>query len=227
MSLKTIFAVVCVSVVTIGLLSCADVPSTGPEFPDFRTQSRFINAVPGGSAVLLLEPTSNAGLSSFATLDYQGDTGYKDVAAGNRKLKLQADPDTTTLSFSTDAKLTLLILPRAKDTDARFQIFGERRTFDAIPDTVGQVRFISAALDTVNFDVIDTSDSSSVADNLSFAQSSGYLDLKAGNFTFGVRVHGTDAILGTAQVAVSNGQRHTAIIFGDQASLGFKAFRDD
>lgn len=227
MSLKTIFAVVSVSVISIGLLSCADVPSTGPEFPDFRTQSRFINAVPGGSVVLLLEPTSKAGLSSFATLDYQADTGYKDVAAGNRMLKLQSDPDTTTLSFETDGKLTVLILPKAKATDARFLIYRERRTFDSVPDTVGQVRFINVALDTVNFDVIDTSDSSTVADNLSFTQNSGYLDLKAGSFTYGVRVHGTEAILGTVQVAVSNGQRHTAVIFGDQASLAFKSFRDD
>ncbi|MFQ5772085.1 MAG: hypothetical protein ACE5HX_16230, partial [bacterium] len=169
MSLRSTFAVACTSVIALALLSCADVPSTAPEFPDFRAQTRFINAYAAMPSVeILLEPSSGAGLSSFATLDFQGDTGYRDVAAGNRRLKLQSDADTSSLGLESDGKLTVLILPKAQPTDARFKKFSERRTFDPLPTDVGQVRFISAALDTVDFDIVDTSDMSVVA-SLSFA----------------------------------------------------------
>lgn len=228
MSIKAIFTVISISVIMMGLLSCADVPSTAPKFPDFRTQTRFIHAYSAMPTVeILLEPTSGAGLSSFASLDFQNDTGYRDVAAGNRLVKLQSDPDTTALGLESDGKLTILILPKAQQTDSRFKVFKERRTFDPLPTNVGQVRFLSAALDTVNFDVVNTSDMTVVVSNLSFTKSSGYLDFQESNFTFGVVVSGTNNVLNTAQISLSKGQRFTAVIFGNQANLAFKVFQDD
>ena len=123
MSLKTSFVVACVCVVTIMFLSCVDVPSTGPEFPDFRSQTRFINAaVEVGTVDLLLEPTSGAGLSSFATINFQDDTGYMDVAAGSRKMAIQVgganvDADITSLGIASDGKVTILILPKSQPVE--------------------------------------------------------------------------------------------------------------
>ncbi|MFQ5706315.1 MAG: DUF4397 domain-containing protein [bacterium] len=227
MSLKSIFVVACLCVVTLGVLSCADVPSTAPEIPDFRTQTRFINAYPGAASVeILLEPTSNAGLNSFATVDFQGDTGYQDVPAGNRKMKLQSDPDTTSIGLESDGKITIVVMPKGAPSDPRFRKFTERRTFDALPSDVGQVRFINAAVGG-NFDVLDTSDSTVVAKGVGFGSSSGYVSLAAGSFTFGIAPKATQNVLATVQVTLSNSQRFTAVVLGDQASPAVKAFQDD
>lgn len=230
MRLRSILAMTCVCLVAIGLLSCSDVPSTAPEFPDFRTMTRFINAASDvGDVEIILQPTVGADFTSFGTVPFQENTPYMDIPAGNRIAAIRvggATVDTTNFSLSSDGKITVLVLP-ASDMHSRFAVFIERRMFDPLPSATGQVRFISAALDTVNFAIVNTAADTVVASNLSLADKSGYLNFEAGSFTFGVTVSGTDSVLGTVQVSVSNGQRHTAIIFGDQANLGFKSFQDD
>lgn len=231
MRLRSILAMTCVCLVAIGLLSCSDVPSTAPEFPDFRTMTRFINAASDvGDVEIILQPTVGADFTSFGTVPFQENTPYMDIPAGNRIAAIRvggATVDTTNFSLSSDGKITVLVLPKASDMDSRFAVFLERRMFDPLPSATGQVRFISAALDTVNFAIVNTAADTVVASNLSLADKSGYLNFEAGSFTFGVTVSGTDSVLGTVQVSVSNGQRHTAIIFGDQANLSFKSFQDD
>jgi hypothetical protein len=227
MSFKTLLVVVSVCLVALAIFSCADLPTTAPQFPDFRSQTRFINAVPSQVNVML-EPTSEAGLSAFATLDAQGATGYQDVAAGERRAKLAVDPDTTRFSINADAKATVVVFPRTANTDLRFRVFQERRTFDSVPDTVGQVRLINAALGSGTFDVVDLSDTSVVVANVAFRAGSAYASVPAGNYTFGIVEHDATTVLASAPaLAVANGQRHTLVVFGEATTVSVKNFQDD
>jgi len=230
MSFKTSLVVICLGVITAAFLGCVDVPSDSPEFPDFRTQTRFINADPDlGTAQIMLEPTQDAGLQSFASVAFQEDTGYRDVAAGTRRAKVAADPDTASLSLQSDAVNTVMLFPRV-DGSGRFRVFRERAVYQAVPDTAGQVRFISAATGDVTYDVLDAADSTSVgaqAEELGFRANSGYLTLDAGSYTFGVAEHGTDVFGATVDVTVSNGQRSTVVILGEAGAISAAAFQDD
>jgi hypothetical protein len=226
MQLKTILGLVSVGLGALALLSCVDL-GTPPEFPDFHSQTRFINAETSQASVLL-EPTVGAGLSSFATIDPQGDTGYRDVPAGDRLVKLAADPDTTLLAVNADAKLTVVIFPRAAAADPRFRGFQERRTFDSVPADTAQVRFIAAALSAASYDIVNTSDTTVVASGLALRGSSGYVSLPPGNYTFGVVEAGSTTILATAPaVTLADGKRSTVVVFGTAASLALKNFQDD
>ncbi len=228
MQLKTILGLVSVGMGALALLSCVDLPSTAPEFPDFRSQTRFINAETGQVSVLL-EQTVGAGLSSFAAnIDPQGDTGYRDVPAGDRLVKLAADPDTTLLAVNADAKLTVVIFPRAAVSETRFRGYQERRTFDSVPADTAQVRFIAAALSAASYDIVNASDTTVVASGLALRGSSGYVSLAPGNYTFGVVETDSTTILATAPaVTLADGKRSTVIVFGTAASLALKNFQDD
>ncbi len=225
MSLKTLPMVMCL-VLTVAFLGCVDVPSNAPEFPDFRTQTRFIQA----SASLGAASVTVDGVSA-ASVDYQSASAYMDIAAGNRLMLVGGDAVATSLALEADGKITVVIFPKESATAARFRKFTERRTYDALPDTVGQVRFISAGLDTAggsgSYDVVNMADSSVVVPAMALRDNSGYLNMPAGSYTFGMAPAGTENFLATVDITLANGQRFTAIIFGDQTSAAMRGFQDD
>ncbi|NIV95496.1 DUF4397 domain-containing protein [candidate division KSB1 bacterium] len=226
MSLKTTLVVACLCVVTTVFLGCVDLLTESPEFPDFRTETRFIQADPAlGSTQIMVDG------SAVGTVDFQSATNYMDLPAGSRQMQVQGDPEPVSVALESDAKVTVVVFPRPGGEGARFRAFKERQTFASPPDTTGQVRFISAGVDTggagVTYDIVDASDSTVVASSLSFRSNSGYLNFPSGSHTFGVVLHDTQDILATADVTLSNGQRNTAVIFGDQTTLSFEAFLDD
>ncbi|NIV94892.1 DUF4397 domain-containing protein [candidate division KSB1 bacterium] len=215
------------------LAGCSDVPSTAPEFPDFRTQTRFINvAVDVGDVELFMELAAETGdFSSLASIEMEGNTSYMDLPAGNRRLFVTSggtmvDEDTTRLSLETDAKTTIVVLPKPTAADRRFANFRERRVFDPLPAGTGQVRFINASIETGSFVIFDTNADTVVVSNLARAGNTGYRNF-SGSFTFGVAATDTTEVLTTEQVDVGNGQRFTFVILGDEANLGLKSFQDD
>jgi len=224
MSLKNLIVVAGLVLVTTIYVGCVDVPDKAPEFPDFRTQTRFIQADPAlGSAQITVDG------SGVATVNYQEASEYLNLPAGNRVMAVSGE--TQSVALESDGKVTVVVFPKESPTATRFRVYRERRTFDALVDTVAQIRFINAGLEAdgsiVPYNIIDMADSSNVVLELSFRQNSGYLNLKAGSYKFGVRVSGTEDVVTTADVTVANGERHTAVIFGEQASLTLKPFKDD
>lgn len=233
MPLKTIFVVTCFSAVLLGLLGCSDLPTTQPEFPDFRSETRFINAT-GSSADVMYEPTTAAGLSQSVTVASAEASGYLDIPAGTRQMKLPADPDTASISIGADAKTTVVVLPRTSTNQRRFRAYQERRTFDVLPDTA-QVRFIIAVLDTgsasSNYSIVFASDTTVVsgAENLAFQGNSGYVSVAPGTYTFGVvNDEAPDVILVmTSAITVNDGQRYTVVAMGNAGSVSASTFQDD
>lgn len=225
MSLKTLLVVMCL-VLTVAFLGCVDLPSDGPEFPDFRTQTRFIQADASlGTASVTVDG------ASAASVDYRSASAYMDIAAGNRSVEVSGDGSATSLALEADGKITVVIFPKESATAARFRKYTERRTFDTIPDTTGQVRFISAGLDTAggsgSYDVVNMADSSVVVGAMALRDNSGYMNMPAGSYTFGMAPAGTQEFLATVDVTLANGQRFTAVIFGDQTSAAIGSFQDD
>lgn len=221
MSFKTFLVVLCLGVVTTAFLSCVDIPSEGPEFPDFQSQTRFINAAPElGTAQVMLEPTVGTGLQQFATLAFQDATDYQDIPSGDRLAKVASDADTGSVGLQADEVATVILFPRVGDS-RRFRVFPERMRFEALPDSVGQVRFINTDTSSVAYDITDTAAGTAVVEGLTFQGSSGYIDLPANAYTFGI---GSAA---TVDVSVSNGQRFTVVIFADGGTVSAVAFEDN
>lgn len=228
MSLRSMIAVGCTILIALFLISCADVPSTAPEFPDFKAQVRFIHAASDlGDVELLVQETVGAGFTSKGTLSFQGSLGYFEIPAGNRQFTLRSggsDISTEQLAIESDGKITILILP----STPRLKLYKERRTFDALPDTVGQVRFIGAISGDNTYDIVNTADGSVVAENIGFGGSSGYVNLPAGSYTFGMVVHETEDVLATAEaITLANGQRYTVVMLGASDSPALSTFQDD
>ncbi|RMD95316.1 MAG: DUF4397 domain-containing protein [Calditrichaeota bacterium] len=230
MKQKLFFCLNSLCLIIFGFYGCADVPSSAPEFPDFRTQTRIIHAASDlGEVDVIVQPTVGADFTSLGSLSFQGNTDYLDIPAGNRVFALRSGGtiiDSSSIALESDGKLTLLLLPKAKANEPRFKLFKERRIFDPLPVMVGQVRFINAVMNAEGFNVVNASDSSNVAKSLNFATSSGYLSFQAGSFTFNI-VNSNEETVGSAQISLSEGQRFTVVIFGDINNLTVKVFQDD
>jgi hypothetical protein len=97
-----------ISLLLIGAIwvACVDVPSgpgTNPN-PDFRSMARFVNLAPTKPAGSI----NVDGVATGASMNYLGNTGYLDVAAGSRSLSFGGSA-AVTQAFGSEQQSTLVI----------------------------------------------------------------------------------------------------------------------
>ncbi len=143
------------------IVGCVTVPSSGPTPPNYTAQVRIISLDPALAPAVI--SYANGPFTAGVVPTYNdltvGNLGvaldYTTFPAGGKKLFVKGvDADTSAVSFNTDMRGTMYILPR-KDVkaDSRFFVASERYTFAAaagIPDTT-RIRFFNAiaSFDTV------------------------------------------------------------------------------
>jgi hypothetical protein len=205
------------------LVSCADVPSTGPDIKDQRALYRFING-----AVDLANVTVTVDGSSVGALAYQANTSYLDLPAGSRKVALSSSAaDTARIAMDSDRKGTVVILPKIGTAERGFINIRERRVFDPVGSaTAAQVQFLNASTDVTADVTILGPDTVTVTD-LGFRSNTGYRNLKPGNYTVSVTEHGSTTVLGSTTFSVAVSKRFTTVIMGSKAALAVKQFVDD
>ncbi|KAA3661505.1 MAG: hypothetical protein DWQ10_04350, partial [Calditrichaeota bacterium] len=128
MSWKTTTAVFISLMLAALLVSCADVPSTGPTPPEFKAEYRVINADPAfGGGSVTVDGASAGSLSGVgsATSHQSYDSGSRTVAVNNESI---------TVSMETDWRGSVILLPQVEIDGEMIRSYlkvNERRIFDS------------------------------------------------------------------------------------------------
>lgn len=234
MSLRKTMVLLTMLLMAAWLVSCADVPSTGPDLPDLTAQYRFLNAAQDlGSVGITVDG------SSIGTLGYKEMSNYQQFPAGARTVVLSTG-DTLALSFSTKWYGTIIILPKYAAFRDYFKL-NLRRYFD--PETYepeeftfsvegndttvtldrSGLRFVHAGLDTVDV-TVERSEPAIPNSDPVFASEGGVtidtqfgVRMPTGTYTITVKKAGEDTVLLSQQITAAN-KRYTAILLGSSAT---------
>jgi hypothetical protein len=136
----------------------------------------------------------------------------------------------TRLSLAVVIASTLAFTACTKDEEVVDSVEDTGETGDTEVESQGQVRVIHMSPDAPNVDVYVDGIDDAVVTDLSFPNTTGYLDLDVGTYTFRVAPAGTsaaDAVLVFEDVDVTEGLRLTAGAYDEVANLTGFALVDD
>lgn len=192
------------TLVSTALLSCADVPSTGPTPPDFRAEFRFVHAAPDLGNVQLAVDDVQQG-----ALDYAGDLAHREYPAGSREVSLSSG-ERQFVAMSTNLRGTVVVLPALAGAPREFLRLSERRVFDAPQVGFRVANFFAPA--TVEVTVTAGADTV-LATSLAYKGVSNYQVVPAGSYTVEAKSADSGTVLVTSPLSVSTS--HTSMILGD------------
>ncbi|MCA9730688.1 MAG: hypothetical protein H6696_19175 [Deferribacteres bacterium] len=238
MSWKTTTAVFISLMMAALLVSCADVPSTGPTPPEFKAEYRVINAdaALSGGAVTVDNATAGSLTGAGSATSYQSwDSGSRAVKVNN---------ETITVSMDTDWKGSIVLLPQV-DVDGTlvrsFMKVNERRIFDSpvsqeevegddgtiqMVDTP-RLRMINATDVTVDVSLQVAGEEVAVEEGIEPEDYAGYYFVEAVNYTLVVTDHDTGDELTTISTGSLSPKRYTALVWGAAGSVAGKTLADD
>lgn len=207
--------VVMAMLVSAAVLSCADVPSTGPTPPDFRAEFRFVHAAPELGNVQLAVDGVQQG-----ALDYAGDLAHREYPAGSREVALSSG-ERQFVAMSTNLRGTVVVLPALAGAPREFLRLSERRVFDA-PQVAFRVAnfYAPAAVDVTVTAGADTV----LATSLAYKGVSNYRAVPAGSYTVEAKIAGSNTVLVSSPLSVSTS--HTSMILGDASAALIKNVAD-
>lgn len=207
--------VVMAMLVSAAVLSCADVPSTGPTPPDFRAEFRFVHAAPELGNVQLAVDGVQQG-----ALDYAGDLAHREYPAGSREVALSSG-DRQFVAMSTNLRGTVVLLPATAGAPREFFRLSERRVFDAPQVAFRVANFYAPA--TVDVTVTAGADTV-LAASLAYKGVSNYQAVPAGSYTVEAKIAGSNTVLVSSPLSVSTS--HTSMILGDASAALIKNVAD-
>lgn len=199
------------------LVSCADVPSTGPTPPVFNSEFRFVNAAADVSGAVSVSVDD----ASVGSLELGNATGYGTFPSGNRVVDLSTG-DSQSIGMDSDQKASVYILPSVAGVRELVRL-GEGRIFDNPREP--SLRIFSAHPDS-SFEVYAYAGGDTVYDGtaLTFKTNTGYLGVAAATYTVDVRFAGGSATVASTSVAVASG--HTVVVIGTGANASLTALND-
>ncbi len=203
--------VVMAMLVSAAMLSCAEVPSTGPTPPDFRAEFRFVHAAPELGSVQLAVDGVQQG-----ALDYAGDLAHREYPAGSREVVLSSG-DRQFVAMSTNLRGTVVFLPAAAGAPREFFRLSERRVFDAPQVALRVANFYAPA--TVDVTVTAGADTV-LAASLAYKGVSNYRVVPAGSYSVEAKIAGSNTVLASSPLSVATS--HTSMILGDASAATIK-----
>ncbi len=155
----------------------------------------------------------------FANLGYEAVSSYQAVTAGTRRLKvLAAGTDSNApgvveadLPFAEGQDYTLVAMGNLQQLEIRQ--FSDNNT---PPEGANKarLRFIHASPDLPAVDVCVTGTNNCLVSNLSFKNATGYALPDVGTYTLGVRRTGSNEMVYTSVVNLTNGEVYTIFLIG-------------
>jgi endonuclease YncB( thermonuclease family) len=206
MHFKTKSALPPILLLAAWLMSCADVPSTGPTPPELLSQFRFVHAAGDlGDVGVAVDG------SSIGSLAFKGALPYREFPAGSRVAVL-SNGDTLRVAMESYKRGTVLILPKTGPA-REFVKLNERRVFDPVNTGEAWLRVVHAA-EAPEVDVriagVDTTITLSAA---AYRAATDYLRIPEGNYTIRVAAAGDTTALLTFSLSAVN-KRQTSVILG-------------
>lgn len=216
MGAKTIKSILSVGACAALLMSCADVPSTGPQPPEVRAEFRFVHAASDlGNVQVAVDGTAQGDLAFGASL------GYKTFPAGSREVAL-SNGEKQFVAMSTDLRGTVALLPSIGGAAREFFRISERRIFDT-PQTAVRVLNFNPNLN-VEVRVIAGADTVTNA-SLAYKGDTGYRVVSARDYTIEVKEAGKNVVLASAPLSVSTS--HTAMILSNAGTVNIVSLSDN
>ncbi len=219
MHFKTKKALPLILLLAAGLMSCADVPSTGPQPPNLISQFRFVHAA--GDLGNVGVAVDGAAIGSFA---FKAALPHTEFPAGSRVVAL-SNGDTLRIAMESYSRGTVVILPKAGPVREMIKL-SERRVFDPVNTGEAWLRVVHAAEAPNLFVKIAGPDTVRLSDT-AFESATNYLQLPVGNYTISVATTAdTTAILASATINAVN-KRQTSVILGSANALELVNLTDD
>jgi hypothetical protein len=201
-------------------MSCADVPSTGPEPPELIAEFRFVHAAGDLGKIGVKVDGSNLGDVTF-----KGAIPHTEFPAGNRVAVLSTG-DTLRFAMESYKRGTVVILPKAGPL-REFVKLSERRVFDPVNTSQALLRIVHAAQAPELFVKIAGASRTVRLNGVAFKGDSDYLQVPAGNYTITVTAASdTATVLAAATLEAAN-KRQTSVILGSTGGLELVNLTDD
>lgn len=216
MSTRIIKVIVSMCAFTALLMSCADVPATGPQPPEVRSEFRFVHAAPDLGNVQVAVDGATQGDLAFGT-----SLSYKSFPAGSREVAL-SNGEKQFVAMSTDLRGTVALLPSIGGAAREFFRISERRIFDTPRVAVRVLNFNP----NLNLDVRVIAGADTVANaSLAYKGDTGYRVVSARDYTIEVKEAGKNVVLASAPLSVSTS--HTAMILGNAGAVNIVSLSDN
>jgi hypothetical protein len=230
-------AVLLSALLTGYVVGCVNVPANGPTPPDEKTQVRMVSLDPTlNPAVLAIAsgPFTAGALPTYSDLTI-GNPGvpldYQVLPAGGRKLFVRGvDTDTGAVTFGTDTRGTLYILPH-RPKGGGFVFASERYTFavPGIADTT-RIRFYNALASQDTVDVYEAVDGQ-VVNDLAYSRFSTFKYVRNGaapkNYYFTLYNNDTTNITAPVAITIGSHMQYTITVYDSLGRAKVLAMQDN
>lgn len=206
MHFKTKKALPFILLLAAGLMSCADVPSTGPQPPNLIAQFRFVHAAGDlGNVGVAVDGAAVGSLAFKAVLP------HTEFPAGSRVAVLSSG-DTLRIAMESYGRGTVVILPKTGPVREYIKL-SERRVFDPVNTSEAWLRVVHAA-EAPDVDItIAGLDTTVTLAGTAYQTATSYLRLPAGDYMITVAAAGDTTALLSSTLTLTN-KRQSSLILG-------------
>ncbi len=225
MKLKATIVILSSLLLSVWLMSCIDVSSTGVTPDLLKSEFRFLNAAADAGSVGFT--FALAGQPAVGALDFGESNSHQTYDSGSRSATL-SNGDAFIIAMSAEQRATVVLLPMTLSTREFVKLI-ERRTFDNPSTLTSGIRVVHAGLAGAaaggDLDVTFASADTSVTRTVSYRGVSDYARVPAGSYTVTVTASGDTTVVATTTVDVST--RATSVIIGDVSAPSFANLVDN
>ena len=225
MKLKATIVILSSLLMSVWLVSCLDVSSTGVLPDPLKSQYRFLNAAADAGSVGFTFDL--AGQPAVSALAFGEANSHQTYDSGSRNATL-SNGDSFIIAMTAEQRATVMLLPMTLSTREFVKLI-ESHTFDAPGSLSTGLRVAHAGVAGTaaggDLDVTFASADTSVTTTVSFRGVSGYAAVPAGSYTVTATATGDTVVVATTTVEVSG--RSTSVIMGDVSAPSFVNLSDN
>ncbi len=217
MKFKVTSVILSVLVLSVWLISCADVPTNGPTPPDFRSEFRFVSA-----AADLGDVGVSVDGQSVGNVAFMGAIAHADYPSGSRVVTL-SNGDELRVPMTFDERATVLILPLTAAVREFIKLV-ERRTFQAAATSTARFRAVHASPDAGAITATLVGADTTITATGDYRDVSDYASVPAGDYAYTAISAAGDTLTGSLSFTNT---RQTAVIAGNTGSLAVVGLVDN
>ena len=217
MKFKVTSVILSVLVLSVWLISCADVPTNGPTPPDFRSEFRFVSA-----AADLGDVGVSVDGQSVGNVSFMGEIAHADYPAGSRVVTL-SNGDELRVPMTFDERATVLILPLTAATREFIKLV-ERRTYQTAATSTARYRAVHASPDAGFSTITVVGADTTISGSGIYRDFTEYASIPAGDYAYTIIAAAGDTVTGNVTLANT---RQTIVLVGSTGSLSILSLVDN
>ena len=217
MKFKVTSVILSVLVLSVWLISCADVPTNGPTPPDFESEFRFVSA-----AADLGDVGVSVDGQSIGNVAFMGAIAHAVYPSRSRVVTL-SNGDELRVPMTFDERGTVLILPLTAAVREFIKLV-ERRTFQTAATSTARIRVVHASPDAGAITTTLVGADTTITASGNYRDVSDYASVPAGDYEYTAISAAGDTVTGNLTLANT---RQTGVIAGSTGSLALIGLLDN